>query len=74
MCTESGKKNELLSHLRRYKDTMGIVFVNTKKTSDLLARSLEQQGFNVGVLHGGKTQEQVRIDVFDVVVIYLPRC
>ncbi len=59
MCTESGKKNELLGYLRRYKDTRGIVFVNTKKTSDILGRSLEQQGYDVGILHGGKTQEQV---------------
>jgi superfamily II DNA/RNA helicase len=41
-------------------DAKALVFVNTKKTADILGRQLEQSGFAsaVGVLHGGKSQEQ----------------
>jgi ATP-dependent RNA helicase DDX23/PRP28 len=41
-------------------DAKALVFVNTKKTADILGRQLEQSGFasSVGVLHGGKSQEQ----------------
>jgi len=35
-----------------------IIFVNIKRNCDMVARSLEQNGFSAVVLHGGKGQEQ----------------
>ena len=44
-------------------DRTCIVFANTKKTADGLARQVEKAGFNATVLHGGKTQEQREVSV-----------
>jgi len=35
-----------------------MVFVNSKKGTDVLAKSLEKSGMKAASLHGGKTQEQ----------------
>ncbi|CDO71243.1 hypothetical protein BN946_scf184863.g39 [Trametes cinnabarina] len=35
-----------------------IVFVNQKKTADMVARDLQRAGWNAATLHSGKTQEQ----------------
>ncbi|KAM7260042.1 hypothetical protein ACFE04_015783 [Oxalis oulophora] len=56
------KESEKLSRLQRLLDEMGdktaIVFVNTRKTVDMVSRHLESAKYHVTTLHGGKTQEQ----------------
>ncbi|KAJ3322154.1 mRNA splicing protein prp28 [Gonapodya sp. JEL0774] len=54
--SEEKKKNRLLEILNEFEPPI-IVFVNQKRSVDLIARALEKQGFNVATLHGGKTQE-----------------
>lgn len=39
-------------------ETKIIVFVNTQKAGDHVSYQLEQAGYRVGVLHGGKAQDQ----------------
>ena len=39
-------------------DKTAMVFVNTKKSADSLARQLDKAGYRVTTLHGGKTQDQ----------------
>jgi ATP-dependent RNA helicase RhlE len=54
---EKDKKRELLSYLvgsERWKQVL--VFVRTKHGADRLARQLEADGINTGVLHGNKSQ------------------
>mmetsp|Transcript_40467 Transcript_40467/g.59613 ORF Transcript_40467/g.59613 Transcript_40467/m.59613 type:complete len:424 (-) Transcript_40467:248-1519(-) len=76
MCTEPQKKSKILEHLRRQSgEDKFIIFVNAKKSADVLARTLEQNGFRCGILHGGKTQDQreaslddFRADYFNVLV------
>lgn len=54
---EKEKKRELLSYLvgsGRWKQVL--VFVRTKHGADRLARQLERDGINTGVLHGNKSQ------------------
>eukprot|EP00611_Tribonema_gayanum_P031400 TRINITY_DN906_c0_g1_i6.p1 TRINITY_DN906_c0_g1~~TRINITY_DN906_c0_g1_i6.p1 ORF type:complete len:809 (-),score=338.54 TRINITY_DN906_c0_g1_i6:292-2574(-) len=66
--SEAQKKAKLQEQLRSLKgDNKALIFVNTKKTADLLARQLEQSGFTgqVGVLHGGKTQDQREANLED---------
>ena len=62
---ENAKKTRLSEELRRLpRDKKSIVFVNAKKQADVVARDLENGGFHVGVLHGGKSQD-VREDTLD---------
>mmetsp|Transcript_30505 Transcript_30505/g.38234 ORF Transcript_30505/g.38234 Transcript_30505/m.38234 type:complete len:226 (+) Transcript_30505:1331-2008(+) len=57
--SEGQKKSLLLDILRRQtEEDKFIVFVNAKKGADVLARTLENNGFRCGILHGGKTQDQ----------------
>ncbi|CAM9802029.1 unnamed protein product [Ascophyllum nodosum] len=57
--TETQKKTKVLEILRSHgKDDRVLVFINTKKSADMLGRQLEQAGFSAVVLHGGKTQDQ----------------
>jgi ATP-dependent RNA helicase DDX23/PRP28 len=64
--TEGAKKNSLMERLRSFgQEDKGIIFVNTKKTADILGRQLEQSGFLTGVLHGGKTQDQREANLED---------
>lgn len=58
MVTESQKKRKLLEVLSGSPDPPILVFVNQKKGADVLAKSLEKQGFRATTLHGGKGQEQ----------------
>jgi len=52
----------LARYLKEYNNSGRIlVFVETKKGCDQLARSLKGDGWYVGSIHGDKTQ-QVRID------------
>uniref|UniRef100_A0A7M6DRN1 RNA helicase n=1 Tax=Clytia hemisphaerica TaxID=252671 RepID=A0A7M6DRN1_9CNID len=58
MLTESAKKKKLLEVLDNADDPPILVFVNQKKGADVLAKSLEKQGYRACTLHGGKSQEQ----------------
>lgn len=62
MIGEGQKKAKIIEELRKLRvgsqPDKAIVFVNAKKQGDVLARFLETSGFDCGVLHGGKSQEQ----------------
>ncbi|CAM9464920.1 unnamed protein product [Phaeothamnion confervicola] len=63
---EAQKKARLAEILRlQGRDDKVIVFVNTKKSTDLLARWLDEQSFPNGALHGGKTQEMRELNLED---------
>ncbi|CAI5475034.1 unnamed protein product, partial [Closterium sp. Yama58-4] len=62
------KDSEKISRLQRILEGVGedrtvIVFVNTKKTADGVAKQIDRMGFNVTTLHGGKTQEQREVSL-----------
>ncbi|XP_019082782.1 PREDICTED: DEAD-box ATP-dependent RNA helicase 21-like [Camelina sativa] len=44
-------------------DKTAIVFVNTKKKADIIAKNLDMAGYFVTTLHGGKSQEQREISL-----------
>ncbi|XP_039115413.1 DEAD-box ATP-dependent RNA helicase 21-like isoform X1 [Dioscorea cayenensis subsp. rotundata] len=56
------KESEKLPRLQKLLDDLGdktaIVFCNTRKSVDLLAKKLDRLGYNVTTLRGGKSQEQ----------------
>jgi ATP-dependent RNA helicase DDX23/PRP28 len=57
--SEGQKKSKLTEELRRMtSDDKVIVFVNAKKQGDVIGRYLETVNFRVGVLHGGRSQDQ----------------
>jgi len=58
MVSEGGKKKKLLEILSNADDPPILIFVNQKKGADVLAKSLEKQGYRACTLHGGKGQEQ----------------
>ena len=45
-------------------DKTAIVFANTQKSADSLARQLDKSGYRVTTLHGGKTQDQREVELF----------
>ena len=56
---EGQKKGKLSEELRRLRPTdKVIVFVNAKKQGDVIGRYLEGANLRVGVLHGGRSQDQ----------------
>ncbi|KAH6801680.1 P-loop containing nucleoside triphosphate hydrolases superfamily protein [Perilla frutescens var. frutescens] len=61
------KENDKMDRLRRLLDELGdktaIVFVNTKKVADNVAKNLEKDGYRVTTLHGGKSQDQREISL-----------
>ncbi|MCO5598918.1 hypothetical protein L7F22_053017 [Adiantum nelumboides] len=61
------KEGEKLDRLQRLLNDLGektaMVFVNTKKSADALARQLDKLGYRVTTLHGGKTQDQREISL-----------
>jgi ATP-dependent RNA helicase DDX23/PRP28 len=61
------KESEKSSRLHRLLDELGdktaIVFVNTKKNADMVAKNLDKHGYRVTTLHGGKSQEQREISL-----------
>ena len=61
------KESEKFSRLQRLLDELGdrtaIVFVNTKKNADNVAKNLDKAGYRVTTLHGGKSQEQREISL-----------
>ena len=52
------QKLSLLIHLLEVEGGTYLIFTRTKYGADKLFRKLVQRGFDVGVLHGGKTQSQ----------------
>merc|ERR1719454_799744 len=52
------KKKKRLEELLQGSEPPIIVFVNQKKAVDVLAKSLDNSGYKVVAIHGGKTQEQ----------------
>ncbi|XP_021769438.1 DEAD-box ATP-dependent RNA helicase 21-like [Chenopodium quinoa] len=63
MTKESEKTYKLQKHLDELGDKTAIVFVNTKKTADVLSKNLDKSGYRVTTLHGGKSQEQREISL-----------
>ncbi|MEN2496595.1 MAG: DEAD (Asp-Glu-Ala-Asp) box polypeptide 23 [Marteilia pararefringens] len=57
MTTENGKREKLMGVLRSNVEPPIIIFVNQKKGTEVLARSLEKLGFKATSLHGGKIQD-----------------
>eukprot|EP00245_Coleochaete_scutata_P007157 TRINITY_DN22260_c0_g1_i1.p1 TRINITY_DN22260_c0_g1~~TRINITY_DN22260_c0_g1_i1.p1 ORF type:complete len:868 (-),score=265.39 TRINITY_DN22260_c0_g1_i1:504-3107(-) len=63
MMKETEKKDRLQRMLDGLGDKTAIVFVNTKKSADGLAKQLDKMGYKSTVLHGGKTQEQREVSL-----------
>ncbi|CAM6086451.1 unnamed protein product [Calypogeia fissa] len=61
------RDGDKLDRLQRLLNDLGeqtaIVFVNTRKSADSLARQLDRLGYRVTTLHGGKTQDQREISL-----------
>ncbi|KAG0003012.1 DEAD (Asp-Glu-Ala-Asp) box polypeptide 23 [Entomortierella chlamydospora] len=55
---ENKKKNRLMDLLRGQFAPPMIVFVNQKKSCDMLAKMINSSGLRATTLHGGKSQEQ----------------
>ncbi|KAF9357266.1 DEAD (Asp-Glu-Ala-Asp) box polypeptide 23 [Mortierella sp. AD094] len=55
---ENKKKNRLMDLLRGQFTPPMIVFVNQKKSCDMLAKMINSSGLRATTLHGGKSQEQ----------------
>lgn len=55
--TYKEKDNRILDELNQRKGSV-IVFVKTKHRTDSLARNLEKYGYDVDLIHGGRTQGQ----------------
>jgi ATP-dependent RNA helicase RhlE len=54
----SNQRLSLLQRLLREEDGRSLVFVRTKRGADRLARQLQKEGFNAGMLHGDRSQSQ----------------
>ncbi|KAH0930270.1 hypothetical protein HID58_015997 [Brassica napus] len=63
MMKESEKFFRLQKLLDELSDKTAIVFVNTKKNCDSIAKNLDKAGYRVTTLHGGKSQEQREISL-----------
>ncbi|KAJ1427107.1 Rossmann-like alpha/beta/alpha sandwich fold [Sesbania bispinosa] len=63
MMKESEKFPKLQRLLDELNDKTAIVFVNTKKNADMVAKNLDKEGYRVTTLHGGKSQEQREISL-----------
>lgn len=57
--TEAQKKARIIEEVKKLSDTdKVIIFVNSKKAGDSLGWQLENIEYHVGILHGGKSQDQ----------------
>ncbi|GER55322.1 DEAD-box ATP-dependent RNA helicase [Striga asiatica] len=63
MMRENDKMDRLKILLDELGDKTAIVFVNTKKVADNVAKTLDKEGYRVTTLHGGKSQEQREISL-----------
>ncbi|KAK6118193.1 hypothetical protein DH2020_048094 [Rehmannia glutinosa] len=61
------RENDKMDRLKRLLDDLGdktaIVFFNTKKVADGVAKTLDKEGYTVTTLHSGKSQEQRQISL-----------
>ena len=57
LVTEKQKRSKLMEFLQTNPDPPVIIFCNSKKGCDVLAKSLEKMGYNAVTLHGGKSQD-----------------
>ena len=61
------KQSEKLYKLQKLLDELGyktvIVFINAKKSADILSEALDKAGHRVTTLHGGKSQEQREVSL-----------
>ncbi|KAL0222389.1 hypothetical protein RCL1_002243 [Eukaryota sp. TZLM3-RCL] len=55
---DSEKRRKLIDLLRDYGTRRTMVFVNTKSSTDSLAKFIKQQGLYAVPIHGGKSQDQ----------------
>ena len=56
--TTWGEKNDVLARILDQPDvTMALIFVETKRTADLLQIQLERRGYEIGVIHGDLSQK-----------------
>lgn len=65
--SEGQKKSKLLQDLQQLSTSdKSIIFINSKKQGDLVGRFLEAANYRIGILHGGKSQEQreVTLELF----------
>ncbi|KAL7749346.1 mRNA splicing protein prp28 [Sorochytrium milnesiophthora] len=54
---DDGKKRARMMQLLSEYDPPVIIFLNQKKTVDMLGKTLSKEGYSVVTLHGGKSQE-----------------
>lgn len=68
------KDNEKLGHLEielnQVSEKRSIVFVNTKKSCDIVSRRLDELGYACTVLHGSKTQVTL-VPFYSIVVSFM---
>jgi len=65
LCEDEGKKREMISLLRRCQKTptdKTLIFTSTKRMCDVLAKTLENEGFPALAIHGDKTQPVPSVD------------
>ncbi|MGI8846901.1 MAG: DEAD/DEAH box helicase [Candidatus Dormibacteria bacterium] len=56
--TTWGEKNDVIARILDQSDvTMALIFVETKRTADLLQIQLERRGYSIGVIHGDLSQK-----------------
>lgn len=58
LCTDQQKRTKLMEFLKSNPDPPIIIFANSKKGCDALAKSLEKMGYKAITLHGSKSQDQ----------------
>ncbi|KAK6797002.1 hypothetical protein RDI58_004703 [Solanum bulbocastanum] len=63
MVKESEKMFKLQRFLHELGDKTAIVFINSRKRVDTVAKNLDKSGYRVTTLHGGKSQEQREISL-----------
>eukprot|EP00126_Sphaerothecum_destruens_P008810 Sdes_comp20349_c0_seq1m14120 len=58
MVSDNEKRNKLGSIIASIEAFPVIIFVNHKKSTEFISRSLDKEGYRTVTLHGGKSQEQ----------------
>jgi ATP-dependent RNA helicase DDX23/PRP28 len=56
--SENSKRSRLVELLQSGFEPPILIFVNQKKSADILSRALEKMGYKATTLHGGKSQDQ----------------
>ncbi|CAI9771849.1 unnamed protein product [Fraxinus pennsylvanica] len=63
MMKENDKQGRLKKLLDELGDKTAIVFVNTKKVADNVAKNLDKEGYRVTTMHGEKSQKQRKMSL-----------